>query len=230
MHGDKGGIGKSQAAHRTAAALLSAEIPIDLVDGDAKNPGLHAAFSGRQTVHRIDVMRPKGRDELFELIASSQHDVLVDLPAGASTATARMTSNGTQEGEIDLSALLHAVDAQLIVMFVLDQNIEPIAALRDELSILPADAKWVLVRNHFQDRPFTDLEASKTFSRVTEAGGAVIDMVRLDPSVTVHMMRSHTNLIDIQSDPNASLIQRIRAQGALQDWMKQLSIAGVIAS
>jgi len=43
IHGDKGGVGKTEAAKRVAAVMLQAGKPLTLIDGDNKNPGLHLA-------------------------------------------------------------------------------------------------------------------------------------------------------------------------------------------
>ncbi|MEY8880071.1 P-loop NTPase [Donghicola sp. XS_ASV15] len=49
IHGDKGGVGKTQCATRTAAAFEAVGRPLTLVDGDVKNPGLDMLFEDRTT-------------------------------------------------------------------------------------------------------------------------------------------------------------------------------------
>ena len=98
IHGDKGGVGKTEVAKRMAAVMLQNGQPVTLVDGDDKNAGLHAAFehSGLD-VQRIKVMTPTGRDALFDVIAESPGDVLIDLPARGSDVTARLNQEGASE-------------------------------------------------------------------------------------------------------------------------------------
>jgi hypothetical protein len=229
-HGDKGGVGKTQVATRTAAAFVAQNKSLRLVDGDAKNPGLYQAWnSGEHPVHRCNVLRTEGIEDLFEIIASAEGDVLIDMPAGGSAATERFTGGGSEEGSIDLGMLLGEVDARAVVLFALDQNREPIAALRDELQVFPADrTDWIVVRNHYEDRPFTDFDGSKTREAVLERGGNIIDMARLDPAVTSLMSRESLNLISIQDSDRASMINKIRSKAALNGWIDQLKVAGVL--
>jgi hypothetical protein len=229
-HGDKGGVGKTQVATRTAAAFAAQNKSLRLVDGDAKNPGLYQAWnSDEHPVHRCNVLRTEGIEDLFEIIASAEGDVLIDMPAGGSAATERFTGGGSEEGSIDLGMLLSEVDARAIVLFALDQNREPIAALRDELQVFPSKrTDWIVIRNHYEDRPFTDFDGSKTRDAVLERGGKIIDMARLDPAVTSLMSREGLNLISIQDSDKASMINKIRAKAALAGWIGQLKLAGVL--
>ncbi len=227
IHGDKGGIGKTEAAKRTAAALI--ESGVALVDGDAKNPGLYNSFNSEDIlVRRYNVLKVEGLEELFETIATTEGDVLVDLPAGASAATEKMIDGGTAEGTIDLGMLLSEVQAQPVVMFVIDQNREPIQALRDELDVFPENTKWIVIRNHFHERPFDLFNESKTKAKVEDRGGIIIDMARLDPAVTELMAAEKSNLIRIQDSSKASFIQKFRARTALREWRSELVKAGLL--
>lgn len=229
-HGDKGGVGKTQIATRTAAAFQAAGKPLKLIDGDAKNPGLYQAWHTEDApVQRCNVLKTEGLEELFEAIAAADSDVLIDMPAGASAATEKFTDGGSEEGSIDLAMLLSEIDARAVVLFALDQNREPIAALRDELAAFPSDqTDWIVVRNHYEDRPFTDFDASKTRQAVIDQGGKIADITRLDPAVTGLMSREGLNLITIQTSDGASVINKIRAKSALRSWTEQLQKAGLL--
>ena len=231
IHGDKGGVGKTQAATRTAAAFLASGVNVTLVDGDARNPGLYTLFDERPNpVHRCNVLKTEGLEDLFELIASAPGDILVDLPAGGSAATERMSSAGTSEGMIDLGLLAREVGAKIVVMFVMDQNRESIAALRDEMGAFPPEiTEWVIVRNLYEDRPFRDLETSKTYQDFLARGGKEMEMVRLDPSVISDMARNRINLLQAAQDDAFSMIKKIRAKSALRLWMEELKKVGVIS-
>ena len=230
VHGDKGGVGKTQVATRTAAAFKAAGVSLKLIDGDAKNPGLYQAWNTEGApVQRCNVLKTEGLEELFEAIAAADSDVLVDMPAGASAATEKFTGSGSEEGSIDLAMLLSEIDARAVVLFAIDQNREPIAALRDELNAFPADqTDWVVVRNHYEDRPFTDFDASNTRKAVLEQGGKIADIARLDPAVTGLMSREGLNLLTIKTSEKASVINKIRAKSALRSWMEQLQKAGIL--
>lgn len=229
VHGDKGGIGKSQAATRTASAFAATGKPLILVDGDARNPAVHNQFSKAGVpVHRCNILVPQGIEEFFELIASAEHDLLIDMPAGGSAATAMMKSGGAAEGSIDLAGLAAEVDAEIVVLFVIDQNREVLVALRDELNAFPQNAKWIIVRNGFQDREFSEFNESKVKAMVDARGGVVIDMIRLDPAITARMTREGLDLNAVIASPETSVIQRIRAKSALNSWIEQLKLAGVL--
>ena len=229
-HGDKGGIGKTQVATRTAAAFGALDQDLVLIDGDAKNAGLyHLCDTKAAPVQRCNVLKSAGIEELFEAIASATGDVLIDMPAGASAATENFVGGGSAEGSIDLGMLLKEINARAVVLFAIDQNREPIIALREELKAFPAEqTDWIVVRNHYEDRPFTDFDGSKTRDAIIDRGGKIIDMTRLDPAVTSLMSRERLNLISIQDSDQASTINKIRAKSALRDWTEQLKKAGLI--
>lgn len=229
-HGDKGGIGKTQVATRTAAAFAALRQEVKLIDGDARNPGLYHLWNTEEApVQRCNILKPAGIEELFDAIASATGDVLVDMPAGASAATENFVGGGAAEGSIDLGMLLKETNARAVVLFAIDQSREPIAALRDEMKIFPEEqTDWIVVRNHYEDRPFTDFDESNTKKAIIERSGKIIDMTRLDPAVVSIMSREKLNLITIQNSDQASTINKIRAKSALRIWTVQLKKAGMI--
>lgn len=231
VHGDKGGVGKTQVATRTAAAFRAEGRPLKLIDGDAKNPGLYQAWNAEGSpVQRYNVLKTKGLEELFETIATTDSDMLIDMPAGASAATANFKNASSEEGMIDLSLLLSEVGARAVVLFTINQNKEPIVALRDELAAFPADkTDWIVVLNHYEDRAFTEFDASNTKQAVLARGGKIADIARLDPAVTALMSREGLNLITLQDSDKASLINKIRAKAAVRSWIEQLKEVGLLA-
>ncbi len=229
VHGDKGGVGKTEVAKRMAAVMLQAERPVTLVDGDNKNPGLHAAFekSGLD-VQRINVMTPAGRDALFNLIADSPGDVLIDLPARGSDVTARLTLDAASEHGFSLELLLAEIDAELTIVFVIDQSRPPLVALREELAALPAATRWIIVRNHREERAFEVFGNSKIKAVLDARGVPIIDMVRLDPRVNDILENEGLNLITAQTSDELSLMQKMRAKAAVWSWSQQMKIAGLL--
>lgn len=227
VHGDKGGVGKTQCATRTAAAFEAAGQPLELIDGDAKNPGVDVLFGDKARC--MDLRKTVGMETLFEAIANASGDVLIDMPAGGSDATANMQMDGSAEGTIDLSLLLQEIDARAVVLFVIDHNIEPIYALQAELkSFPPEQTDWIVVRNHFQDRPFNHFENSDTRKHLLEFGGKIIDMTRLDPAVVESMRTLKCNLSSFSTHPEASAIQKMRAKTAMRLWSSELQKVGLL--
>lgn len=233
IHGDKGGPGKTEASTRTAAAFAATGRPVRLIDGDARNPRLYQLFNAPETpVRRCNILKTAGIEEFFEEIAREDidTDIMIDMPAGAAAATERFFGSDGAEGSINIDLLLREKNARAVVLFVIDQNREPIAALRDELNAFPADlTTWVVVKNHFQRRPFTDYDNSKTRGTFLKRGGREIDMARLDPTVTGLMSSESRNLISIHESPNASMIAKIRAKGILNAWIDELKKAEVLS-
>lgn len=229
VHGDKGGVGKTEAAKRMAAVLLEAGRAVTLVDGDNKNPGLHAAFqhSGLD-VQRVNVMLPAGRDALFDVIAESRGDVLIDLPARGSDVTERLSRDGASEDGFSLELLLAEIKAELIIIFVIDQTRAPLAALRDELAALPAATKWVIARNWREERDFDLFDKSKIKSDLDARAVPILDMIRLDPRVNDIMESAGLNLVSAQTSDRLSLLQKMRVKAALRSWSEQMKIAGLI--
>jgi hypothetical protein len=227
VHGDKGGVGKTQCATRTAAVFEAAGQPLELIDGDAKNPGVDFLFGDK--VRCMDLRKTDGMETLFEAIANARDDVLIDMPAGGSDATARMQVGGSAEGTIDLGLLLQETNARAVALFVIDPSIEPLHALRDELAVFPRDqTDWIVVRNHFQDRPFTTFENSPVKKDLLNMGGQIIDMARLDPSVVDTMAKLQCDLHSFSTYPEASVIQKMRAKSAMRLWSEELQKVGLL--
>ena len=228
IHGDKGGVGKTEAAKRMAAVMMQAKHPITLIDGDNKNPGLHAAFkAGDGDVRCINVMKPTGLDQLFEVIAESTGDVLIDLPARGSDVTARLATGGASEDGFDLSLLIEEVGAEIYIIFVIDQTRAPVVALRDELAALPS-AKWIIVKNYKEDREFDLFDKSKVKADLEVSGAPVIDMIRLDPRVNDVLENKGLNLLSALESDDLSMLQKIRIKAALRSWSEQMQKAGLL--
>lgn len=228
IHGDKGGVGKTEAAKRMAAAMLQAEQPVTLIDGDNKNPGLHAAFKDGETdVQCINVMTPSGRDALFDVIAESPGDVLIDLPARGSDITEKLSHDGASEDGFSLELLLAEIDAEMIIVFVIDQTRPPVVALRHEMKALPEATKWIVVRNRREDRDFTLFDTTQTKADLEARGVPIIDMIRLDSRVNDILENSGLNLIMAQTSDKLSLLQKMRVKAAVRSWSEQMKIAGL---
>jgi len=229
IHGDKGGVGKTEVAKRMAAVMLQAKEPVTLIDGDNKNPGLHAAFqNGELDVHCINVMTPAGRDALFDIIAESPGDVLIDLPARGSDVTERLTEDGASEDGFSLELLLAEIEAELTIIFVIDQTRSPLVALKDELAALPDATRWIIVRNWREDREFTLFDTTQVKSDLEARGAAIIDMVRLDPRVNDSLENAGLNLITAQTSDKLSMLQKMRIKAAVRSWSEQMQIAGLL--
>lgn len=229
IHGDKGGVGKTEVAKRMAAVMLQAKEPVTLIDGDNKNPGLHAAFqNGELDVHCINVMTPAGRDALFDIIAESPGDVLIDLPARGSDVTERLTEDGASEDGFSLELLLAEIEAELTIIFVIDQTRSPLVALKDELAALPDATRWIIVRNWREDRDFTLFDTTKVKADLEARGAAIIDMVRLDPRVNDILENASLNLIKAQTSDKLSMLQKMRVKSAVRSWSEQMKIAGLL--
>jgi hypothetical protein len=229
VHGDKGGVGKTEVAKRMAAVMLEAGRAVTLVDGDNKNPGLHFAFQNSGLdVHCINVMTPAGRDALFDVIAESPGDVLIDLPARGSDVTARLSQNGASEDGFSLELLMAEIDAELTIIFVIDQTRSPLVALKDELAALPASTRWIVVRNHREERGFTLFNTTKVKVDLEARGAPIIDMVRLDPRVNDIMESVGLNLCSAQTSDRLSLLQKMRVKAAVRSWSEQMKIAGLL--
>lgn len=229
IHGDKGGVGKTEVAKRMAAVMLQAGRAVTLVDGDDKNAGLHAAFehSGLD-VRRIKVMTSAGRDALFDVIAENAGDVLIDLPARGSDVTARLTQDGASEDGFSLELLLREIDAELIILFVIDQTRAPLVALKDELAALPATTRWIIVRNHREERDFTLFDTTKVKADLEARSAPIIDMIRLDPRVNDILENAGLNLITAQTSDRLSLLQKMRVKAAVRSWSEQMKTAGLL--
>ncbi len=229
IHGDKGGTGKSHTAHLTAAAYRAAGQPLLLIDGDAKNPGLHRAFNFKpDEVLRINVRKPEGIDQLFEAFLAAPGDVLVDLPAGGSDMTARLIGGGTTEGTVDIETLFAEIGARLTFMFVIDQGRDSVVALNEEFQLLSTPVTdWIIVRNNrIDDMPFARFE--KWSAQVDLSRAKSLDMPRLDRKVIEVLVDAKANLAEISGLETASAMLKMRGQAALRLWSGELRKAGLL--
>lgn len=229
IHGDKGGTGKSHTAHLTAAAYRAAGQPLLLIDGDAKNPGLHRAFDRKpDEVLRINVRKPEGIDQLFEAFLAAPGDVLVDLPAGGSDMTVRLVGGGSAEGAVDVETLFAEIDARLTFVFVIDQGRDSVVALNEELQTMPKTVTdWIIVLNHrLEDTAFTRFE--RWTAQVDLGHATILDMPRLDRKVIEVLVDAKANLTEIAGLETASALLKMRGQAALRIWATELRKAGLL--
>jgi len=228
-HGDKGGVGKSHVAQLTAASFLSANHPLTLIDGDAKNPGLFRYFDKKpDPVLRINARRPEGIDALFEAYLEAPGDVLIDLPAGGSDTTAGFKGTGSAAGTVDIAALMKEIGGRLTILFVIDQGRDGVVALNDELKRLPADVTdWIIVRNHRFETPFDRFE--NWAKENTDVGRAIIlDMPELDRKVIETLVTAKMHIGEIDRVEGASALLKLRAKSALRAWTGELVKAGLL--
>jgi hypothetical protein len=228
VHGDKGGVGKSHVAQLTAATFLSVGRPISLIDGDAKNPGLHRYFDSKQApVLRINARKPEGIDALLEAFLTAEDDVLIDLPAGGSETTSGFVGTGSAAGEVDLERVFQEIGSRLCVLFVVDQGRDAIVALDDEIQRLPGNVTdFIIVRNHRLDVPFDRLDNWLTTKGPSNA--TIIDMPSLDRRVVEVLVTAKKHIGEIDSVEAASALMKIRAKAALRLWVAELQKTGLL--
>lgn len=227
-HGDKGGTGKTHVAQLTAAAFQGAGQAITLIDGDAKNPGLHRYFDGKpDPVLRINARKPEGVDALIEAYLEAPGDVLVDLPAGGSDTTSGFIGAGSAQGTVNIENLLEEVGGRLLVLFTIDQGRDGIVALKDEMARLPQSATdWLIIRNHRIDAPFDRFNG---WGEKTGLGDAkIMDMPALDRRVTEALVDAKAHVGEIDTVEEASVLMKIRAKSALRAWTSELRKAGLL--
>lgn len=229
LHGDKGGVGKSHVAQLTAAVFLQEKHPVTLIDGDAKNPGLHRYFDGKpDSVLRINARTPAGIDELIEAFLSAPGDVLVDLPAGGSDTTAGFVGAGSASGTVDIERLMQEIGGRLVILFVIDQSRDAVVALNDEIQRMPASVTdWFIVRNHRVDVPFDRFDRLRT-RNADVASAVTLDMPGLDRGVVEMLVTEKMHVGEIDNVPAASMLMKMRVKSALRVWEGELKKAGLL--
>jgi hypothetical protein len=120
------------------------------------------------------------------------------------------------------------IDAELTLVFVIDQTRSPLVALREELAALPDTTRWIIVRNHREDRDFRLFETTQVKADLEARGAAIIDMIRLDPRVNDILENGSLNLITAQTSDKLSMLQKMRIKAAVRSWSEQMKIAGLI--
>ncbi|MGY8527633.1 P-loop NTPase [Paracidovorax citrulli] len=89
--GNKGGVGKSVVAKALAEWLQHADLPVTVVDGDARTPDVAAAFDGLLPTVRFDLHDANGWPAFSDYLCTADEDgvvvsghVVTNLPDGIS--------------------------------------------------------------------------------------------------------------------------------------------------
>jgi hypothetical protein len=223
FHGDKGGVGKSTMARATLDYHLRNDHVVTAVDADTQNPQLHRYYKNATDVHRIDVFSRDGYDQILDLFAESEGDLLVDLPAGSGRTLKSLMQ------DFGLGDALNDLNARMTLAFGINRVKDSVIALKDTLLLtegLPVD--YVVIKNLYfggADR-FERYDNSKTRQAIYDNGGVELHMPELFDSVYDFLDDHSLPFKDAAQHKDLSFAQKQRVRKFMREWDAEIERAG----
>ena len=169
--GEKGGIGKSVLSRVLVQYHIDKNIPFKAFDGDLSQGALMRYYG--EFAEAVDIREYESADRIVEQAVESGLNVVVDLPAQASTAIDRwvMDSGLTEFGE--------ELGVKLTLWHVMDDGTDSVRLLDRALSVYGDSLDYVLVKNHGRGSDFSYFDASEAKEKALEYGARIIDFPEL---------------------------------------------------
>jgi hypothetical protein len=175
VHGDKGGVGKSQVAMTLTDYLLTRGQSVRPIDTDTRNPDYARMFNGLN----VDLTTHEGYLDLMDVVAESDEKYLViSLPAGVGAKL---------ETELEQFApAMKDIGRDMALLFVINRQSDSIVLLQKALDQFAKHTdKYAVVKNLFFGKPesFVRWNDSKTRQTFLQQGGMEINLPELHERV-----------------------------------------------
>lgn len=175
VHGDKGGVGKSQTAMTLTDYLISRGQSVRPVDTDTRNPDFARMFNG----DKIDLTTHEGYLDLMDVVAEADEKyIVISLPAGVGAKL---------DDELDHFANAMAdLKREMALLFVINRQSDSIILLQKAMEQFAKHTnKYAVVKNLFFGRPdaFVRWQDSKTRQNFLNQGGLEIVLPELHERV-----------------------------------------------
>ena len=175
IHGDKGGVGKSQTAMTLTDYLLSRGQSVRPIDTDTRNPDFARMFEGT----KINLTTHEGFLDLMDVVADADEKYLVvSLPAGVGAKL---------ETEFDhFATAMNDLNRKIALIFVINRQSDSIILLQKAMEQFEKYTdKYAVVKNLFFGKPdsFVRWDDSKTRQNFLKSGGLEIVLPELHERV-----------------------------------------------
>ncbi len=214
--GEKGGVGKSVLSRILAQYYIDREKPFKAFDGDLSHGALMRYYADYSEV--VDIRNFESTDRIVEEASESGCDIIVDLPAQASTALDRWIED---TGLVDLS---EDIGISLTLWHVMEDSTDSVRLLEKTLNTYGPGPEYVLVRNHGRGSDFSLFDESEAKAQAEAVGAQTIDL----PCLHAGSMRkidmvgaslwAAANNKDEKIGPTLGLLERQR----VRVWLKKV--------
>jgi len=188
--GCKGGVGKSLAAMALLDFLLSKGDRPFLIETDTSNPDVYKAYKDSVEASVINLDDLDGWLVLLDRCAElTDRTIVINQGARNNLAIAKY-GDRLLEG-------LHALDAELVTLWLINEQRDSIELLKQYTAALPGTAVHV-VRNEFfaAEEKFDVYNKSKTRSEIEASGGCSLTFPSLANRVTAELYGTNRLTID----------------------------------
>lgn len=231
VHGDKGGVGKSMVASVLADQLISAGVPVAIIDADTRNPDVARMFNGSGCPHTcLNLRASDGWMDAIDFVDGHPgYTFVLSMPAGI--------GESMQQEFIDFVRFLKGfgkggASVELVMWWVINLFPDSVNLLQDTLkSHAELFDKIVVVRNNIFGMPadFIFWNESPLKIAIESKGGLTVDLPPLhlrimkklfDP--TKLMPFSSALVPELASELNFQISERFR----LETWFTEHVPAG----
>jgi hypothetical protein len=173
--GEKGGVGKSVVARVLSQAFIDRGLPFAALDADKSHGALLRSYA--EFAQRVDLERLESADQILDRALGAERWVVVDLPAQSHRDLRRWID------ATDVLSYARELEVRIVLWHVTDGGFDSVAHLERLLEDFGDSVAYVVVKNEGRSRDFSQLEASRAYERLLAAGGRVVTLPELDPSI-----------------------------------------------
>ncbi len=169
--GEKGGVGKSVVARLLAQYWIDRAISFKAFDTDRSHGAMLRHYSGY--TEPIEPRRMEEFDRIVAALDDQTEEIVVDLAAQTEADLEEWLVAG------DVLDVIERLGHALWFWYVIDDGKASVRLLADFLDRFEGKLHVVCVKNHGRGRNFVLFDESKLANRITQRGGAVIDLPEL---------------------------------------------------
>jgi hypothetical protein len=206
--GDKGGVGKSAACGAFADFCIARNIPIAIVDGDARNPDVGRIFNDLVPVGHANLRLHDGWMDLMDFVhANMDRIIVISMPAGIGSELTREAHK--------FMRMAKDLERAVGLVWVINRTIDSVNLLNSALESLGGGlhAKFVLKNLFFGEAgKFRRWDDSNTKKKFESAGGVTLELAELHERVMDKLFADVNNIMpytaaavpmkDIQNTPS----------------------------
>lgn len=216
IHGDKGGVGKSTFARLLADWLIQNNFSWKGFDTDDTNGQLMRFYDGAITP--VIIHEPESIDQILNSLEENYKYYLIDLGARSGSVIEQWLS------QTQLLSLGEELNFEIIIFFVMGPSKDSTAILKDLISSLENQVRYVIVRNLDNITKFSIYDSSKTRQCVmNDMGGVEISINQLLPTTFSIVDKHNLRWSDAIQSPSLKLSDKQRIKQFLKSSFEEIS-------
>lgn len=181
IHGDKGGVGKSMLSCVLADQLMSAKVPVAVIDADTRNPDVARMFSGSDCPNiRLNLRASDGWMDIIDFVHSYPgHTFILSMPAGIGESMQHEFADFVKFLRSFESKSKDKIKVELVMWWVLNLFPDSVNLLKEALDTHHNQFdQVVVVRNNIFGQPddFIFWNDSPLKTEVEAKGGVTVDL------------------------------------------------------